>query len=169
MSLTYFRSNNNDITPVTFWSNVSNIMHYLNKATKHKLTEKTEKKKKKESSVLCVTTRRWTKQSSYTAVFRWDDELGDLSSMDAENVLHLSSENVPDDDGEVHSSGHKRALVIARGDLVRIQDARHLVPVASQGTMGRPACRMDRHITQTGRLRMVTPLTGDLISVFDRS
>lgn len=89
--------------------------------------------------------------------------------MDAENVLHLSSENVPDDDGEVHSSGHKRALVIARGDLVRIQDARHLVPVASQGTMGRPACRMDRHIIQTGRLRMVTPLTGDLISVFDRS
>lgn len=47
MSLTYFRSNNNDITPVTFWSNVSNIMHYLNKATKHKLTEKTGKKKKK--------------------------------------------------------------------------------------------------------------------------
>lgn len=41
---------------------------------------------------------------AYAAVFWWDDKLGDFSSVDAENVFHLSSENVPDDDGEVHAS-----------------------------------------------------------------
>ncbi|KAF3848736.1 hypothetical protein F7725_015233 [Dissostichus mawsoni] len=60
---------------------------------------------------------------SYAAVLRRDDELRDLSSVDAEDVLHLSGEDVPDDDGEVHSSGHQGALVVARGDLVRVQDA----------------------------------------------
>ena len=78
---------------------------------------------------------------SYAAVFGGDDELSDLSTMDTEDVLHFSGENIPDDDREVHSSGHQRALVVAGGDLVRIQDAGHLVAVTSQGTMGGPACR----------------------------
>lgn len=91
----------------------------------------TIKKEKKKISIC---------ERSYTAVFRGDDELGDLSSVDAEDVLHLPGENVPDDDREVHSSGHQRALVVAGGDLVRVQDARHFVPVTSQGTVGRPAC-----------------------------
>lgn len=97
-----------------------------------------------------MTKKRAICQRSYAAVFRRDDELGDLSSVDTENVLHLSGENVPDDDGEVHSPGHQRALVVAGGDLVRIQDARHLVPVTSQGAMGRPACGTDGR-TQNGQ------------------
>lgn len=61
--------------------------------------------------------------------------------MNAEDVLHLSGENVPDDDGEVHSSGHQGALVVAGRHLVRVEDAGHLVPVTPQHPVGRPACR----------------------------
>lgn len=81
---------------------------------------------------------------SYAAVFRRDNKLGDLSSMDTENVLHLSSENVPDNDGEVDASGHQRALVVARGDLIGVQDTRHLVPVTPQGPMGWPTWKINR-------------------------
>lgn len=78
-------------------------------------------------------------ETAYTAVFRRNNKLCDFSSMDTENVLHLSSENVPDNDREVHASRHQRALIVAWGDLVWIQDTRHLVPVTSQGPMRRPA------------------------------
>lgn len=102
-------------------------------------------------------------QRSYAAVFRWDNELRDFSSMDTENVFHLPSENVPDDDGEVHPPRHQRALVVAGGDLVWIQDTRHLVTVASQGTMGRPACSTDkRHPKQ---MTTEESAGGDLIKV----
>lgn len=90
-------------------------------------------------------------QRSYTAVFWRNDELGDLSSVDTEDVLHLTGENVPDDDGEVDASRHERALVVAGGDLVRIQDTRNLVPVTPQGTMGRPACTTEGHNDQYKR------------------
>lgn len=73
MSLTYFRSDNNDITPVTFWSNVSNIMHYLNKATKHKLTEKTEKKK---SLVFCVWQQEGEKTSFMSELLHCSFQVG---------------------------------------------------------------------------------------------
>lgn len=141
--------------PVTFQSNVSNIINYslsvhsshtdtTNKAKKIIIMSqrKTNNTRLKRQSVvwavMFVTRKRQRKkaekektqkkqhkanisqQRSYAAVFGRDDELGDLSSVDTENVLHLSCENVPDDDGEVHSSRHQRALVIAGGDLVRI-------------------------------------------------
>lgn len=71
---------------------------------------------------------RWR---SYAAVFWRNDELRDLPSVDAEDVLHLPGENVPDNDGEVHSPRHQRALVVAWRDLIWVQDAGHLVAVAS--------------------------------------
>lgn len=80
---------------------------------------------------------------AYAAVFGGDDELRDLPSVDTEDVLHLSGENVPHDDGEVHPSRHQRALVVARRDLVRVEDAGHLVPMTSQRAVGGPTCRTE--------------------------
>lgn len=82
--------------------------------------------------------RIWNLNNPYAAVFRWDDELSDLPSMDTEDVLHLSSENVPDNNREVYSSRHQGALVIPGGDLVRIQDTCHLAPMTTQCAMRRP-------------------------------
>lgn len=59
-------------------------------------------------------------------------------------MLHLAGENVPDDDGEVHPSGHQGALVVAGRDLVGVQHAGHLVAVPPQGAMGGPAFRRGR-------------------------
>lgn len=98
---------------------------------------------------------RW----SYAAVFRRDDKLGDLSSVDAENVLHLAGENVPDDDGEVHASGHQGALVVARGHQVGVEDAGHLVPVAPQGPVGRPACAAERQQSRVASVSSLAPPT----------
>lgn len=83
----------------------------------------------------------WT----HAAVLRGDQQLGDLSAVDAEDVLHLAREDVPHDDGEVHAAGHQRALVVARRHLVGVQQARHLVSVATQRAMGRPACSTYTH------------------------
>lgn len=61
--------------------------------------------------------------------------------MNAEDVLHLARENVPDDDGEVDAAGHQRALIVARRHLMRVQQTRDLVPVTSEGAVRRPAYR----------------------------
>lgn len=61
--------------------------------------------------------------------------------MHTEDVLHLPREDVPDDDGEVHPSRDEVALVVAGGDLVRVQQTRHLVAVASQRAVRGPACQ----------------------------
>lgn len=84
------------------------------------------------------------RRPTHAAVLRRDDELRDLAAVDAEDVLHLAGENVPDDDGEVHPSGHQGALVVAGRDLVGVQHAGHLVAVPSQGAMGGPAFRRGR-------------------------
>lgn len=89
------------------------------------------------------------RRRTYAAVLGGDDELRDLASVDTENVLHLAGEDVPDDDGEVHAPGHQGALVVARRDLIGVQDARHLVAVPPQGPVGGPACEANRAVAQT--------------------
>ena len=59
-------------------------------------------------------------------------------------MLHLAGEDVPHDDGEVHAARDQGALVVARGHLVGVQHARHLVAMATQGAVGRPAWSGER-------------------------
>lgn len=93
-------------------------------------------------------------QRTHTAVFWRDEQLGDLSPVDTEDVFHLPREDVPDDDREVHPSGDEVALVVAGGDLVRVQQARHLVPVASQRAVRGPACHGERKRNSEGFLTL---------------
>lgn len=78
-------------------------------------------------------------RETHAAVFWWDQQLGDFSTVHTEDVFHLSREDIPDDDGEIHPARDQVPLVIAGGHLVRVQQTRDFVPVTSERPVRGPA------------------------------
>ena len=62
-------------------------------------------------------------------------QLSYLASVNREHVQPLAADNVPETDGEVDTSRHQVALVVARVLAVRVEKTVHLTRVTLQDAM----------------------------------
>lgn len=51
-------------------------------------------------------------KATYTTVFRWDQKLCDLTTMNTEDMFHFSGKYVPNYDRKIYASRYQVSLII---------------------------------------------------------
>lgn len=66
--------------------------------------------------------------------------MSNLATMYTEDMFHFSRKYVPNYDRKIHTSRHQVPLVVARGDLMRVQQTCDFVPMTTEGSVRGPTC-----------------------------